>query len=163
MECIETGEGAEDKILKEFRSGYIFFQAEDGIRDDLVTGVQTCALPICERTGRPTDATCGPAQQTRERTDESGREQCDAEEDEQGADAHPDEDLGCVEPVSEEPVQERREPGGHHESGAEPSEACEPPRRQSRTLAHRGDRRDASRSPRRSETGDEGDENACGE
>src|SRR5207244_6497432 len=26
-----------------------FFQAEDGIRDDLVTGVQTCALPICNR------------------------------------------------------------------------------------------------------------------
>src|SRR3990170_3243030 len=26
---------------------FIFFQAEDGIRDDLVTGVQTCALPIC--------------------------------------------------------------------------------------------------------------------
>src|SRR5258708_14611483 len=25
-----------------------FFQAEDGIRDDLVTGVQTCALPICQ-------------------------------------------------------------------------------------------------------------------
>src|SRR5258708_29858054 len=24
-----------------------FFQAEEGIRDDLVTGVQTCALPIC--------------------------------------------------------------------------------------------------------------------
>src|SRR5258708_5070244 len=24
----------------------LFFQAEDGIRDDLVTGVQTCALPI---------------------------------------------------------------------------------------------------------------------
>src|ERR1041384_2144983 len=24
-----------------------FFQAEDGIRDKLVTGVQTCALPIC--------------------------------------------------------------------------------------------------------------------
>src|SRR5207244_5967856 len=23
-------------------------QAEDGIRDDLVTGVQTCALPICD-------------------------------------------------------------------------------------------------------------------
>src|SRR5258708_30019864 len=30
----------------------IFFQAEDGIRDDLVTGVQTCALPIwAERPG----------------------------------------------------------------------------------------------------------------
>src|SRR5258708_26379129 len=26
---------------------FFFFQAEDGIRDDLVTGVQTCALPIC--------------------------------------------------------------------------------------------------------------------
>src|SRR5687767_15908996 len=25
---------------------YFFFQAEDGIRDKLVTGVQTCALPI---------------------------------------------------------------------------------------------------------------------
>ena len=27
-----------------------FFQAEDGIRDYKVTGVQTCALPICGRT-----------------------------------------------------------------------------------------------------------------
>src|SRR5205823_7921218 len=26
-----------------------FFQAEDGIRDKLVTGVQTCALPISQR------------------------------------------------------------------------------------------------------------------
>src|SRR5438105_7007344 len=26
---------------------FFFFQAEDGIRDPLVTGVQTCALPIC--------------------------------------------------------------------------------------------------------------------
>src|SRR6266545_7466605 len=31
---------------------FFFFQAEDGIRDKLVTGVQTCALPIC-RAGRP--------------------------------------------------------------------------------------------------------------
>src|SRR5438105_8958981 len=29
---------------------FFFFQAEDGIRDPLVTGVQTCALPIyCNR------------------------------------------------------------------------------------------------------------------
>src|SRR2546425_11873711 len=28
---------------------FFFFQAEDGIRDKLVTGVQTCALPILER------------------------------------------------------------------------------------------------------------------
>src|SRR6516162_10621432 len=28
------------------RAGFFFFQAEDGIRDYKVTGVQTCALPI---------------------------------------------------------------------------------------------------------------------
>src|SRR5690554_7402321 len=27
---------------------FFFFQAEDGIRDADVTGVQTCALPICK-------------------------------------------------------------------------------------------------------------------
>src|SRR5256884_1289910 len=27
---------------------FFFFQAEDGIRDVAVTGVQTCALPICD-------------------------------------------------------------------------------------------------------------------
>ena len=30
---------------------FFFFQAEDGIRDTSVTGVQTCALPICDRFG----------------------------------------------------------------------------------------------------------------
>ena len=29
---------------------FFFFQAEDGIRDRDVTGVQTCALPICHMT-----------------------------------------------------------------------------------------------------------------
>src|SRR5438270_5244607 len=29
-----------------------FFQAEDGIRDLTVTGVQTCALPICYTSGQ---------------------------------------------------------------------------------------------------------------
>src|SRR5882762_909012 len=28
---------------------FFFFQAEDGIRDSSVTGVQTCALPICTK------------------------------------------------------------------------------------------------------------------
>mgnify|MGYP007026272066 CR=1 FL=1 len=32
--------------------GGFFFQAEDGIRDYDVTGVQTCALPILEPAGR---------------------------------------------------------------------------------------------------------------
>src|SRR5438132_7410216 len=31
---------------------YFFFQAEDGIRDHCVTGVQTCALPISSRVNR---------------------------------------------------------------------------------------------------------------
>src|SRR5207244_9535096 len=31
---------------------YYFSQAEDGIRDDLVTGVQTCALPISRKPSR---------------------------------------------------------------------------------------------------------------
>src|SRR5208337_5319806 len=30
---------------------FFFFQAEDGIRDTSVTGVQTCALPICGEGG----------------------------------------------------------------------------------------------------------------
>src|SRR3712207_7059847 len=45
--------------------GFFFFQAEDGIRDIGVTGVQTCALPIyfrtyIERDGQPAlDVACG--------------------------------------------------------------------------------------------------------
>ena len=34
-------------ILIFFVFFFFFFQAEDGIRDWSVTGVQTCALPIC--------------------------------------------------------------------------------------------------------------------
>src|SRR6266498_5635397 len=41
---------------------FFFFQAEDGIRDADVTGVQTCALPISASTSRsgsdPTACTC---------------------------------------------------------------------------------------------------------
>src|SRR5215216_1053208 len=40
---------------------FFFFQAEDGIRDDLVTGVQTCALPICRTAGLPIARVRGPA------------------------------------------------------------------------------------------------------
>src|SRR5690606_39466404 len=35
---------------------FYFFQAEVGIRDFHVTGVQTCALPICSPRGRPAGA-----------------------------------------------------------------------------------------------------------
>src|SRR5260370_19113720 len=37
-------------------SFFFFFQAEDGIRDSSVTGVQTCALPICEEGRNVADA-----------------------------------------------------------------------------------------------------------
>src|SRR5690606_40818816 len=36
-----------------------FFQAEDGIRDFHVTGVQTCALPISTGTSRSISSRCG--------------------------------------------------------------------------------------------------------
>src|SRR2546425_8849940 len=47
-----------DSDKSEISHLFFFFQAEDGIRDKLVTGVQTCALPIspplsherCQRT-----------------------------------------------------------------------------------------------------------------
>src|SRR3712207_411279 len=45
---------------------FFFFQAEDGIRDIGVTGVQTCALPICKgdkkQTGPPHMQTLLPSQ-----------------------------------------------------------------------------------------------------
>src|SRR2546430_10891158 len=34
-------------VHDQYVSSLFFFQAEDGIRDLTVTGVQTCALPIC--------------------------------------------------------------------------------------------------------------------
>src|SRR5260370_9263843 len=40
MQCITGGSGRCTGCI------FFFFQAEDGIRDSSVTGVQTCALPI---------------------------------------------------------------------------------------------------------------------
>src|SRR6202522_1041864 len=37
------------KLLGDVSAECFFFQAEDGIRDVVVTGVQTCALPICRK------------------------------------------------------------------------------------------------------------------
>src|SRR5206468_6763305 len=42
--CLNTSDGGGHLSACAF-----FFQAEDGIRDLIVTGVQTCALPICRR------------------------------------------------------------------------------------------------------------------
>src|SRR5436190_18880686 len=48
-----------------------FFQAEDGIRDHCVTGVQTCALPIWPRRGRcRCQARCRPRRRGDARSEE---------------------------------------------------------------------------------------------
>src|SRR5207249_7138996 len=56
---------------EEFDLFFFFFQAEDGIRDRNVTGVQTCALPISERgltvgVSLHRNLFCGPADPNRE-------------------------------------------------------------------------------------------------
>src|SRR5437660_11582334 len=43
----------DDRFCRYF---FFFFQAEDGIRDGHVTGVQTCALPISARSTTPADS-----------------------------------------------------------------------------------------------------------
>src|SRR5207237_4311057 len=54
---------------------FFFFQAEDGIRDSSVTGVQTCALPISKGRDRVLAAAAGGEQGEGEtaRQDERGR------------------------------------------------------------------------------------------
>src|SRR2546429_2641137 len=53
LECSESAQATWQLILwllssYVFMFFFFFFQAEDGIRDVAVTGVQTCALPISE-------------------------------------------------------------------------------------------------------------------
>src|SRR5256886_7519578 len=63
-ELMENGKRADlDRIYN--MSLIFFFQAEDGIRDLTVTGVQTCALPICgssrRRATSPSGSSSSPA------------------------------------------------------------------------------------------------------
>src|SRR5436190_20236627 len=54
---------------------FFFFQAEDGIRDHCVTGVQTCALPIsvgCLLTGSPPECPQFIAGKTRDEPEKWG-------------------------------------------------------------------------------------------
>src|SRR6266487_3365688 len=65
-------------LIKKFVDKDFFFQAEDGIRDGRVTGVQTCALPISSgslvaaslRRGAPARAAGAPAPAGRRRSEE---------------------------------------------------------------------------------------------
>src|SRR5215471_9588749 len=47
-------------VARQYLVLFFFFQAEDGIRDLYVTGVQTCALPISRTHGPKTPAATGP-------------------------------------------------------------------------------------------------------
>src|SRR5207248_4695230 len=69
-----------------FFGSFFFFQAEDGIRDRTVTGVQTCALPISTNmAGRGTDILLGgnpeymAAQKNKEVTDLAERARIETE------------------------------------------------------------------------------------
>src|SRR3989454_6040113 len=44
--CFQAEAGLRDYKVTGVQTCFFFFQAEDGIRDYKVTGVQTCALPI---------------------------------------------------------------------------------------------------------------------
>src|SRR2546425_6538102 len=46
MFLFQAEDGIRDKLVTGVQTCALFFQAEDGMRDKLVTGVQTCALPI---------------------------------------------------------------------------------------------------------------------
>src|SRR2546425_9378199 len=52
---------------------FFFFQAEDGIRDKLVTGVQTCALPISGGRARPAPGRTPPGSSSRPETSRRSR------------------------------------------------------------------------------------------
>src|SRR3954464_171350 len=54
-----------EKNKRKKKKNNYFFQAEDGIRDYRVTGVQTCALPICSAAGRRTPRPRGGARRPR--------------------------------------------------------------------------------------------------
>src|SRR5438309_9299002 len=56
----------QDKDVIDLASDEVFFfQAEDGIRDRTVTGVQTCALPICKGHRRSDPRACAAARRSR--------------------------------------------------------------------------------------------------
>src|SRR5437762_13539555 len=53
---------------------FFFFQAEDGIRDTSVTGVQTCALPILTQRGVPPFRPCCAAPTRLSKPNEAGKQ-----------------------------------------------------------------------------------------
>src|SRR5439155_3742933 len=77
---------------------FFFFQAEDGIRDGHVTGVQTCALPICDA--------------------DDGGQRTDGDRDRRGAERRP-EDRGEAHGEDEEGEGEQRVGEAGHDRSEE--------------------------------------------
>src|SRR2546430_1904328 len=110
---------------------FFFFQAEDGIRDLTVTGVQTCALPISPRASRgnacrppPRGSHRSAARRFRERVERSG---CQAS----GRGSPPSRGLTRPRAPRAAPASRARAPGSPRGSGRSPSAI--PPGRTPRT------------------------------
>src|SRR5260221_9135773 len=52
VDCFSRRSRRIKSLIDSVRQVFFFFQAEDGIRDHCVTGVQTCALPIDRKSTR---------------------------------------------------------------------------------------------------------------
>src|SRR5690606_40951140 len=88
---------------------YLFlFQAEDGIRDFHVTGVQTCALPICHRGGGGSAARDAPLATARRRRVGLARAGADVGGDATGAPRCGDLAPGAPEKIGRAACKERR-------------------------------------------------------
>src|SRR3990172_5946731 len=103
--------------------GACFFKAEDGIRDVAVTGVQTCALPICDGDaaqddedldgpGGEEDDPEGEEHEGRPRHREGRRRPREPDEVRDGGEEEQDRDDGRVEPDREDV---HRVDGGHED------------------------------------------------
>ena len=111
-----------------------------------------------ERPGGAADARRGPAQRPGERADEAHREQRDADEDHQRAEAHVEQDGLRPEVRHEEAEEQQGEPERGEDRRAHRAVAGEARRRQRRALAHRGDRLHAGRAERRPHARDQRDD-----
>ena len=113
-----------------------------------------------EDAGGATEPRCGPAEEMGERHDELGREERDAEEDQQGAEPHQREDLSRREAAPEQAVREQRESEQPERRRADRAVAGEASRRQRGAFPDGGDRRNAGCAPSRPQACDDRDEDA---
>ena len=99
-----------------------------------------------------------PAEHRGERPHEPGRDQRDADEEQERADAHSEEPLGDADPVHEEPVEEEADPRCGDERLERRPEEREAARRQLGALTDGRDRRHAGGTDRRADRREERDQ-----